>query len=217
MSLRKGYAVSSVLERVPLFLVSSGPFCREVLAAAGLGVEPVSPPIAEPAAIAHQVAPSQEAEALAYFRARLAAEKTDAECVLAVETLVAVGGKVFGRPPGRLEAAEMLRSLSGTRHAVITGVALLMPGVRLIASEVTYVTMAPMSEADIMKYLASGQWLGIPGAYATPEMAERFITKLEGSFSNVMGLPVELVDRMISEAREHPESHRFAQLQGLGR
>jgi len=75
--------------------------------------------------------------------------------------------------------------------------------------------MAPMSEADIAEYLASGRWLGIPGAYATPEMAERFITKLEGSFSNVMGLPVELVDRMLAEVREHPESHRFARLQGL--
>lgn len=206
--------MSSVLEAMPLVLVSSGPFCREVLAAAGFGAEPVNPPIREPAAIAHQVAPVQEAEALAYFRARLAAERAGADCVLAVETVVAVGGKVFGRPPGRLEAAQMLRSLSGTRHAVITGVALLMPGVRLIASEVTYVTMAPMSEADIAEYLASGRWLGIPGAYATPEMAERFITRLEGSFSNVMGLPVELVDRMLAEVREHPESHRFARLQG---
>lgn len=206
--------MSSVLETEPLLLASSGPFCQQVLAAAGFGVEPANPPIREPATIAYQVGPVQGAEALAYFRARLAAEKTNAECVLAVETLVAVGGKVFGRPPGRLEAAEMLRCLSGTRHAVITGVALLMPGVRLIASAVTYVTMAPMSETDIANYLASGKWLGIPGAYATPEMAERFVTKLEGSFSNVMGLPVELVDRMIAEVQEHPESHRFAGPQG---
>ena len=157
--------------------------------------------------VTSRVGPVQRAEALAYFSARATAEQSGANCVLALETVVAVGGKLFCRPPGRLEAAEMLRCVSGTRHAVVTGVALLMPHVRLIASEVTYVTMAALSDGDIAGYLASGDWLGIPGAYATPGMVERFVTDLEGSFSNLMGVPVELIDRMIAEAGEHPEAH----------
>jgi septum formation protein len=202
--------VSATLETSSLVLVSSEPLCPQVLAAAGFEFRAVEPEIGEATGIFHHVGPIQGAEALAYFRARAAREKFDAESVLAVETVVTVGGRVFGRPLGRFEAGEMLRSLSGTRHRVISAVALLMPGARLIASEVTYVTMAPMSESQIAGYLASGRWLGIPGAYATPEMVEQFVTNLEGSFSNLMGAPVELVDRMIAEVHAHPESHRSA-------
>ena len=203
--------MSATLEMLPLVVVSSGPFCEQMLVAAGIPCRVADLVIRETVEISRRVGPIEAAESLAYLQARATAEKTHAEYVLAAETVVAVGGKVFGRPPGRLEAAEMLRRLSGTRHAVITGVALLMPGLRLIASDLTYVTMAPMSAREISAYLASGRWLGIPGAYATAGMVERFVTKLEGSFSNLMGMPVELVTRMMAEAREHPESHRFAQ------
>jgi len=199
--------VNSLLETFPLVLVSSGPFSREVLEAAGLHCRPAKPPLAADW-LAARAGPCQRAEALAYFTARAAAEQSRAERVLALETVVAAGGgRTFSRPPGRLEAAEMLRCLAGTRHAVVTGAALLAPGVRLIASDVTYVTLAAISDDEIVRYLASGDWLGIPGAYATPEMVERFVTDVEGSFSNLMGVPVELIDRMIAEAGQHPEAH----------
>lgn len=157
------------------------------------------------------VPPSQRAESLAYFRARTVAEGWPGADVLAACTVVAIDGEVFGPPAGRLEAERMLRRLAGTRHDVITGLALLLPDRRrLIASDVTHVRLADMSDADIAEHLDSGEWLGIAGAYATPDMAERFVQDVEGSFSNLLGLPVELLDRMLAEMREHPDAHRQA-------
>ena len=115
----------------------------------------------------------------------------------------------MGKPANVAEAGSMLSSLSGTRHVVITGVAILAPGgVRIIAAETTYVTMRKMTEAEIEGYIASGEWDGKAGAYAIQETADRFVEKLEGSFSNVVGLPMELVGRMLDEIRARPEAHR---------
>ena len=92
----------------------------------------------------------------------------------------------------------MLETLSGSRHAVITGVALLGPGPRrLIASDTTHVTMRRMTDDEIQAYLDSGEWQGKAGAYAIQETADRFVTSVEGSFTNVVGLPMELVRRML--------------------
>lgn len=96
----------------------------------------------------------------------------------------------------------MLDALSASLHEVITGVALLGPGLRrLIASATTKVTMRPMSRREIDAYVASGEWQGKAGAYAIQETADRYIEKTEGSFTNVVGLPVELTERMIRQVR----------------
>ncbi|KKK82794.1 hypothetical protein LCGC14_2799860, partial [marine sediment metagenome] len=81
---------------------------------------------------------------------------------------------------------------------VITGVALLGPGPRrLIASDTTHVTMRRITDDEIQAYLDSGEWQGKAGAYAIQETADRFVTSVEGSFTNVVGLPMELVRRML--------------------
>ena len=104
----------------------------------------------------------------------------------------------------------MLRRLSGTRHVVITGVALLGPnGYRRIASESTFVTMRAMSDEEIVGYLDSGEWQGKAGAYAIQETADRFVDRIEGSLSNVVGLPMERIERMVAEI-EAPAGGRGA-------
>ena len=86
----------------------------------------------------------------------------------------------------------MLGELSGTRHVVITGVALIGPGGhRRIASELTHVTMRELTPEERDGYVASEEWAGKAGAYAIQETADRFVEKVEGSFSNVVGLPLE--------------------------
>ena len=103
----------------------------------------------------------------------------------------------------------MLESLSGTRHEVTTGVALLGPaGERLIASETTRVTMRRMTGSEIDGYVNSGEWRGKAGGYSLQETTDRFIRDINGSFSNVVGLPIELVTRMIDELRQRSEAHR---------
>ena len=98
----------------------------------------------------------------------------------------------------------MLRTISGTRHEVITGVALVWPSRRLIASDSTHVTMRTIGDAEIEQYLDSDEWLGKAGAYAIQETADRFVQAVEGSFSNVVGLPMELLRRMFEQLGQAP-------------
>jgi septum formation protein len=120
--------------------------------------------------------------------------------VLGADTIVVVNGEILGKPTDRADAERMLRALSGTRHRVITGVALLEPdGRRRITSDVTCVTLRGMSEREIADYLDSGEWIGKAGAYAIQETADRFVQKVEGSWSNVVGLPMETVGQLLAE------------------
>ena len=117
------------------------------------------------------------------------------------------GGRQFNIMLGIMRSAK--NALSGSRHAVITGVAVLCPrNVRLLASETTYVTMRRMTAGEIDDYIRSDEWRGKAGAYAIQETADRYIVKVEGSFTNVVGLPMELVARMLAELRRRPEAHR---------
>ena len=192
--------MNATAEMLKLVLASSSPRRRELLAEAGFEFQVVSPPIEEPANFQEGVTPAARAEALAYFKARSVADQHPNACVLGADTVVAVAGRVLGKPAGRQNAEEMLRTLSGTRHAVISGVAVLGPdGIRMIASDTTHVTMRPLSDQEVTGYLDSGEWIGKAGAYAIQETADRFVVKVEGSLSNVVGLPMELVARMLTE------------------
>jgi len=192
-----------------LILASSSPRRRELLAKAGFKLRVVVPPIQEPTENLGHLPPAQLAEALAYFKAREVADQHPTEWVLGADTIVVVGGRILGKPADAEEAREMLTTLSGTRHTVITGVALLGPDdYRLIASETTHVTVRDLSPAEVEDYVAGGEWMGKAGAYAIQETADRFVVRIEGSLSNVVGLPMELVARMIEELRAHPGAHK---------
>jgi len=196
-------------ESLRLVLASASPRRRELLAAEGYRFEAVPPPVHEPPTGHYHLTPSQQAEAVAYFKARTVSESRPESWVLGADTIVSVGGQVLGKPGDRASAEAMLRALSGSRHEVITGVALLGPsGRRLIASDATWVTMRAMAPDELDAYLASEEWVDKAGAYAIQETADRFVTEVEGSFTNVVGLPMELLRRMIGELREHPDAHQ---------
>lgn len=193
-----------------LIVASSSPRRRELLTEAGYRFRVVSPPLDEPDEVLGKLLPAQQAEALSYFKARSVADENPDCLVLGADTIVAVGKQILGKPADADDARRMLRLLSSVRHAVITGVTLIGPGgQRLIASDTTYITMKPMTHQEIEDYIDSGEWEGKAGAYAIQETAhDRFIVKVEGSFSNVVGLPMELVDKMIEEITSHPNKHR---------
>ena len=183
-----------------LVLASSSPRRRELLAGAGVEFEVVPPPIDEPTGDCRRVGPVQQAEALAFFKAAAVHELHRDAWVLAADTIVALDGVILGKPDDEAGARGMLRTLSGTRHAVITGVALLSPGgTRRLAAAQTYVTMQAMSDAEIDEYIAGGEWVGKAGSYAIQESADRFVESVEGSFTNVVGLPMELVTRLLDK------------------
>jgi septum formation protein len=192
---------------VHLVLASASPRRRELLAQAGLSFEVAAPTLPELDDELAALRPRERAEALAYFKARCIWDADQSRWVLGADTIVAAGDRILGKPRDRQHAREILSALSGTRHEVITGLALLCPAGRSIASDVTAVTMRTLSPGELEEYLDSGQWRGKAGAYGIQEIGDRFVEKVEGSFSNVMGLPLELLERMLRRLAPAKEAH----------
>ena len=117
--------------------------------------------------------------------------------VLGADTVVVIEGLVLGKPVDEADAAAMLHRLSGRSHEVLTGVALLSRGRRRTEVVTTRVTFRTLTAVDVGWYVASGEPVGKAGAYAIQGRASRFVTRIEGSYSNVVGLPVATVDEMI--------------------
>jgi septum formation protein len=114
---------------------------------------------------------------------------------------VAVDDLVLGKPEDEQDAARMLRLLSGRKHQVITGVCLVGINFEDVRSETTTVQFSALSDDDIRDYIATGEPVDKAGAYAIQGIASRWISKIEGDYSNVVGLPVALVLQMLREHR----------------
>jgi septum formation protein len=199
---------------MPLILASASPRRRELLAAAGLEFEvEVSRVDETPSA---GLEPEAVALEIATRKAWAVAERHFGEDVhvLGADTVVALGDSgvgaqalLLGKPHDAREAREMLASLSGTRHRVITGVCVLRPSpaAEATAWERTWVDMRVITEAEIEAYVASGEWRDKAGGYAIQETADAFVRGLEeGGFDNVVGLPVELALRLLREVGWRP-------------
>lgn len=139
--------------------------------------------------------PAEYVRRLAEAKARAIAIRNPGRAVLAADTTVVVGGVLLGKPSDDAEAARMLRLLAGRAHAVLTAVALATGGPDLIDARVaiTEVTMTPLTDAQIAWYVASGEHRDKAGAYAIQGLASRFVTRIDGSYTNVVGLPVQVV------------------------
>lgn len=143
--------------------------------------------------------PAACVERLAIMKARAVLPRHPGDVVLGADTTVVLHGQMLGKPVDDVEAAKMLQALSGRAHEVLTGVALVTAGAERSTVERTTVVVAPLSEGDVAWYVASGEPRGKAGAYAIQGLASRFIPRLEGSYSNVVGLPVAAVLRLMKE------------------
>lgn len=183
-----------------LVLASRSPRRFELLAAAGLSFTIAAPDVDE--RLRRGEAPRDYVLRLA--REKAAAVQVDAEtAVLAADTTVVAGGKILGKPRDRADAARMLRLLSGTAHEVFTGVAACR-GSRLRARAVrTRVWMRALSPREIAWYLDTPEPYDKAGAYAIQGTAGAFITRIAGSASNVIGLPLPVALSLL-EAVGHP-------------
>jgi len=181
---------------VRLVLASASPRRRALLAAAGLRFDVIVAGVGEE--IAPGTRPADAARDLAARKARAVAAGLGGApaLVLGADTVVALDdGRLLDKPGDRDEAEAHLRALSGTTHSVITGVCLKeWPGgaEELFHGE-TRVTMRRLAEAEIGAYADSGEGIDKAGGYAIQETGDRFVTAVAGSFSNVVGLPVEEV------------------------
>lgn len=190
-----------------LVLASASPRRQEILRNAGIAFA------VHPTDIPETPKPGEEART---FAERMAREKALAvfqqrphDTVLGADTVVVVEGQILGKPSDRTDAARMLRLLSGRSHIVITGVCLLgsekqKPGTGFqhVQSETTLVTMEALSDADIRSYVATDEPMDKAGAYAIQGIASRWISRIEGDYFNVVGLPMALVWRMLNQRGE---------------
>lgn len=119
--------------------------------------------------------------------------------IIAADTVVANGDEILGKPQDAAHAATMLRALAGREHQVISGVALLYGEREITTADATSVQFAPMSEADITWYVASGEPMDKAGAYAIQGLASLFIKGLHGDYFNVVGLPVFRLNELLKE------------------
>ena len=119
--------------------------------------------------------------------------------IIAADTVVAAEGEILGKPCDDADAARMLRLLSGKGHQVISGVALLSGDREIATSESTDVRFAPMTEEEILRYVASGEPSDKAGAYAVQGLASLYIEGLCGDYFNVVGLPVHRLHTLLRE------------------
>jgi septum formation protein len=139
------------------------------------------------------------AERLARVKAEAAAAR-DSLPVLAADTVVVLGERIYGKPESPADAVRILGELQGRHHEVVTGVCLWMDGRARSGIERTGVELAPMSEAERQWYVATGEPLDKAGAYNIEGLGALFVAAIDGSPSNVAGLPVRLVRSIAREA-----------------
>ena len=119
--------------------------------------------------------------------------------------MVSLDGKILGKPEDPENAVEMLRSLSGKKHTVISGLALFLNGKTISATDSTDVYFAEMSDEFIKSYVASGDPMDKAGAYAVQGKTSLYIDKLDGCYFNVVGLPVRLLSKLLSQLGLEPK------------
>jgi len=174
----------------PLVLASASPRRQALLAQISLTPSRILPVDIDETPGPREM-PRRLAERLARAKAEAAAEAAAGCFVLAADTVVAAGRRILPKPESEAEARACLTLLSGRRHNILTGIALIRPDgalrQRLVRSAVAF---KRLSEEEITAYLASGEWRGKAGGYAIQGLAAAFIRFLAGSYSNVVGLPL---------------------------
>ena len=205
-----------------LILASASPRRQELLRNAGISFT-VDPADIDETPLAGESA-QDCAERLASEKARAVHERHPEDFVLGADTVVAINEVILGKPRDAEDAACMLRMLAGRTHAVITGVCLISPAKNhsspsmnkpitrtpgdqqaiarseKTSSETTLVTMSQISDDEIYSYVGTGEPIDKAGGYAIQGMASRWIPRIEGDYSNVVGLPVARVYSMLREA-----------------
>ena len=191
-----------------LVLASSSPRRAEILGALGIPFDVAVVDVDE--SLLPGESGRDAATRLANAKAAAAAAVHPDTWVLAADTLVLIDGTVLGKPRDDSEAAAMLRRLAGREHVVVTAVSLMRnAGPEIATVEESRVRMAPLEEEEIRWYVATGEPRDKAGSYAVQGLGARFVEAVDGSFSNVMGLPARSVYRLLRQAPD-PALSRLA-------
>jgi septum formation protein len=189
----------SVPPAPPLILASQSPQRRAILEQLRIPFEVVIPDYEE-----RGDDPLEHAQG----KARSVAGEAEERPVLGVDTVVVCDSRVLGKPTDAGEAEEMLETLAGRTHEVVSGLCLLTPGWQELHTETTRVTFRPLTPRDIATYLATHEWGNRAGAYAIQGFGASLVERIEGDYLNVVGLPAALLIRLLAA--------RFSGIYGFG-
>jgi septum formation protein len=192
-----------------LILASASPRRRDLLRKAGFDFE------VRPSQIVEEIQPGELPEDFARRAARekalqIAASSPRGGLVLGADTIVVIDGRTLGKPSDPQDATRMLRLLSGRTHQVHTGICLVRApdSIEALKHETTLVTFRELDEEEIRQYVESGEPSDKAGAYAIQGLASKFVTRISGCYSNVVGLPIALVYEILKPLMEEEGSRQ---------
>jgi len=186
---------------VCIILASASPRRRQLLTEAGYEFTVVQPDIDESAFSPEGLGAREYAERLALAKAKNVAEKHPDCLVIGADTVADFKGQIVGKPADAKQAEQITKKLFSGPHKVITAVAIvrLSDGTVLNESESTTVYPRKLTAEQIREHIKSKSWQGKAGAYAIKEKGDEFVERIDGSLTNVMGLPMELLQRLLKK------------------
>jgi len=184
-----------------LILASTSPRRKELLAQAGYQFKAITPDVDESAFSVDNITASEYAENLALAKAKSVAERFSDSLVIGADTVVDFNGQIIGKPADDKDARQIIEKLFSAPHKVITGLAILRlsDNTEIVASDITTVYPKKMTAEQIAEHIKGCSWRDKAGAYAIQETGDEFVERIEGSLTNVMGMPMELLEQLLKK------------------
>ncbi|MBN1805019.1 MAG: septum formation protein Maf [Sedimentisphaerales bacterium] len=182
-------------------LASASPRRKQLLTEAGYKFTIIPADIDESAFPSEGINPCEYACRLALEKAKKVAKEHPDSLVLAADTIVDFEGEIIGKPADRTDAEQITKKLFGKPHKVITGIAIirLRDGTEINECDTTTVYPKKLTIEQLDEHIKSGSWQDKAGAYAIQENGDEFIERIDGSMTNVMGLPMELLEQLLGK------------------
>ena len=188
------------MENKSIVLGSSSQQRKQILLSVGLSFQVVSPDVDE--SFEENLSPESAVVDIAKRKAEAVRQKVaENHWIIAADTGIILGNRLVGKPQNKVVASQNLDKISGATHTVVSGVALYVPNKKIESQAVfTDVKFRKLTVPEKVWYLSTNEWIGVAGGYRIQGRASYFIEEIHGSYSNVQGLPIETVYRMLSES-----------------
>ena len=182
-------------------LASASPRRKTLLQKAGYNFKIVISSIDESLFPTDSTTSVEHTKQLALAKAKDVAKQYPSELVMGADTVVDFNGEIIGKPRDAAHAEKITRMLFSEPHDVITGVALvrICDGIEMVEAATTKVFPKQLTEKQIVDHIQNGKWQGKAGAYGIQETGDEFVERINGSFTNVIGLPMELIEQMLAK------------------
>ena len=189
--------------KVHIILASASVRRKDLMAEAGYDFDVVVSDVDESEFIQEGLCAAEYAKCLALAKAKDVAKSYPEALVIGADTVADFDGEIIGKPRDEKDAEAIMKKLFGWPHKVITGVAIvkLNDGVEIVESDTTVVYPKKLSDEQITEHINGGSWKGKAGAYAIQETGDEFVERIEGSITNVMGLGMELLEKMLNKLK----------------